>query len=128
MEQAHRRIGQHGLSVREPIEALPSVPDPNRTRRNLIGNPGPGREFSAIVVNADGRAVCQVARGCIRRRDPQARLRVGDQTAEREVSPRDKAIRFRLKLGAGNTRVQTWFSNNSGLSLGAYYVYVRKVS
>ena len=40
----------------------------------------------------------------------------------------DKAIQFRLDLEPGNTRIQTWFTNDRGLSLSAYHVYVRKVN
>ena len=57
-----------------------------------------------------------------------AKLQVGEQTAEQDVESTDKAIRFRVDVEKGNTRVQTWFSNNRGLSLGAYHVYIRKVS
>lgn len=58
----------------------------------------------------------------------EAKLQVGGQTVNQTVTASDKAIPFRLDLEPGDTRVETWFTNSSGLSLSAYHVYVRKVA
>lgn len=56
-----------------------------------------------------------------------AKLQVGDVVKEKVVSGEDKGVAFRLSLKAGSTRVQTWFDDGGEESLGAYYVYVRKL-
>lgn len=43
------------------------------------------------------------------------------------VKPSDMSITFKVPLKKGPAHVQTWFSDNRHLNLGAYYVYVRKV-
>ena len=56
----------------------------------------------------------------------RARLEIAGQTAEREVAASDKSIAFRLRVPKGDHRVRAWFTNDDGLSLGAYHVYVRR--
>jgi hypothetical protein len=56
-----------------------------------------------------------------------ARLQVAGITETRAVAPGDKAVVFRVKLPAGRTTLQTWFSDAGGKELcGAYYVYVKR--
>jgi len=35
--------------------------------------------------------------------------------------------KFRAKLKAGKTRLQTWFTNDKDESRGAYYAYVKRL-
>jgi len=54
-------------------------------------------------------------------------LQVAGITETRAVAPGDKAVVFRVKLPAGRTTLQTWFSDPGGKELcGAYYVYVKR--
>ena len=53
-----------------------------------------------------------------------ARLVVGDITQEMPVTPDDKGIVFSAELNAGETLLQTWFVDDDGNDIGAYYVYV----
>ena len=65
-----------------------------------------------------------------------ARLKIADFDATKPV-PRDAtAVKFRMKLKAGKTRLQTWFippldevgfTDEQGESRGAYYVYVKRL-
>ncbi|HEY7426416.1 MAG TPA: arylsulfatase [Gemmataceae bacterium] len=57
----------------------------------------------------------------------KARLRVGSIDESRPVNATDKAVTFQVKLRAGRTLLQTWFSDRDDKELcGAYYVYVRR--
>jgi arylsulfatase len=57
-----------------------------------------------------------------------ARLKVSAFNATRPVGADDKAIMFAVKLAAGRTRLQTWFSDADGKEVaGAYYVTVRRL-
>ncbi|MFT7035642.1 MAG: hypothetical protein ACJA2S_004166 [Cyclobacteriaceae bacterium] len=38
-----------------------------------------------------------------------------------------KAASFNINLEKGKTKLQTWFTGEEGLSLGAYYVYISKM-
>lgn len=53
-----------------------------------------------------------------------ARLKVGDSDLESPVSADDLGITFTAELKAGETLLQTWFDNEDGEDIGAYYVYV----
>ena len=55
-----------------------------------------------------------------------AALRVGDQEQTAPIPPDAKGVTFTLCLEAGETRMETCFANDEGLSLGAYFVYVRR--
>ncbi len=55
----------------------------------------------------------------------EARIQVGDTTQIKPVADEASAISFRLPLRSGPTRVQTWFTDEQGDTLGAYYVYVK---
>jgi len=42
--------------------------------------------------------------------------------------PKDAlGVTFQVKLKAGKTRLQTWFTDDEGESRGAYYVYVKRL-
>lgn len=56
-----------------------------------------------------------------------ATLQVGRFEDSKPIGPTDKAILFEADLAAGETRLQTTFTNKSGRSVGAYYVYVTRV-
>ena len=44
------------------------------------------------------------------------------------VDGQDKAVRFVTALEKGPTRLQTWLEDEEGHVLGAYYVYIQKIS
>ncbi|MFX0100729.1 MAG: arylsulfatase, partial [Candidatus Hodarchaeota archaeon] len=54
----------------------------------------------------------------------KATLRIGDEENSKEVLPGDKFVEFLIPLKAGNYHLQAWFSNNEGIEIGAYYIYV----
>jgi len=57
-----------------------------------------------------------------------ATLRVGSQEQTAPIAPHAKGVTFTLSLKAGQTRMETCFANDEGLSLGAYFVYVRRIA
>jgi len=57
----------------------------------------------------------------------EARIRVGDEERAKPIPPGAKGVAFTFDLPAGETRLQTWLTDGAELSLGAYYVYVRRV-
>ena len=57
----------------------------------------------------------------------KARLKILDQDVALKIQPTDNMVRFRVPLQAESGRLQTWLEDERGRSLGAYYVYVRKV-
>ncbi len=56
----------------------------------------------------------------------KARLKIADVDITKPVSAGARAVTFEVKLKAGKTRLQTWFTNNQGESWGAYYLYVKR--
>ncbi len=56
-----------------------------------------------------------------------ARLKIQDHDEKIDVSGTMKSADFVLDLENGKTKLQTWFTLNDSLSLGAYYVYVSKL-
>lgn len=58
----------------------------------------------------------------------KAQIRVGDQSATQAIAPDAKGVTFTFDLTAGQTRMHTEFADETGeLSIGAYYVYVKRV-
>lgn len=57
----------------------------------------------------------------------QARMTIGDAEATQPIPPDAKAVTFSLELKAGQTHLQTWFTDDADESRGAYYVYVRRI-
>jgi len=56
-----------------------------------------------------------------------ARLKIADVDMTKPIEPEDKAVTFNVELKAGKTRMQTWFTKKDGDSLGAYYIYVKRL-
>ena len=57
-----------------------------------------------------------------------AQIRIGDQSATKTITADAKSVNFTFNLKAGETSLQTQFSDETGeLTLGAYYVYVKRV-
>lgn len=57
-----------------------------------------------------------------------AQLRITGIEAEYEsVDPTAECVTFKVRLRTGPAHVQTWFTDNVHLAVGAYYVYVRKI-
>ena len=57
-----------------------------------------------------------------------ARIRVGDQEADSPVTERERKASFVFELEPGLTHLQTYLYNQAGDVLGAYYVYITKLS
>jgi len=57
-----------------------------------------------------------------------ARLRVGDRTWSQPIDEEQHAVVFDVDLVAGETQVQSTFFGADGRDLGAYYVYVERLS
>jgi len=57
----------------------------------------------------------------------QARLKVADQDLTRPVPADARFVKFQIKLKAGKTRLQSWFTDDKGTSRGAYYVYAKRL-
>jgi len=56
----------------------------------------------------------------------QARVKIGDVDISQPGQEDDEEVSFEIRLEKGNARLQTWFVDQQGQSVGAYYVYVRK--
>ena len=54
-------------------------------------------------------------------------MKVGEIEQESEVGPDDKGIIFTAELNSGETLLQSWFVDDQGDDIGAYYVYVDPV-
>jgi hypothetical protein len=57
-----------------------------------------------------------------------ARLQIQNFDGTVPVTDTMRAATFTVNLKAGKTRLKTWFTGDDGLSLGAYYVYIRRVT
>jgi hypothetical protein len=57
-----------------------------------------------------------------------ARLSIGDVDERQPVPAGATAVTFRVRLEAGPARLQTWLTDASGSSRGAYYVEVRRLN
>ncbi len=57
----------------------------------------------------------------------KARLKIANVDVSKPVPKDAHAVTFRVKLKAGKTRLQTWFTDDKGASRGAYYVYVKRL-
>ncbi|MHC4181091.1 MAG: N-acetylgalactosamine-4-sulfatase, partial [Planctomycetota bacterium] len=56
-----------------------------------------------------------------------ARLKIGQVDATKPIPAGATAVTFRVKLGAGKTRMKTWLIDEAGKSRGAYFVYVQRL-
>ncbi len=56
-----------------------------------------------------------------------ARLKIAGFDLTQPIREDTTAATFTLKLKPGKTRLQTWFTDDNGASLGAYYVYVKRI-
>jgi len=57
----------------------------------------------------------------------KARLKVADQDLTKAVPADAHCVKFRIRLRAGKTRLQTWLIDEDGTSRGAYYVYAKRL-
>ena len=57
----------------------------------------------------------------------KASIRIGDVSAESEITPGAKEVTFQLKLEAGKTKMTALFETADGDEYGAYYAYVTKM-
>ncbi len=93
--------------------------------------------FWAIRVDRDGTYEFELRRWPKEKNAPinegpgiqaqKARLVIGEVDETVPVKTGDIAARFKVKLKAGKTRLQTYFIGEGDKSRGAYYVYVKRV-
>ncbi|MHC4570390.1 MAG: hypothetical protein ACYTE3_32150 [Planctomycetota bacterium] len=57
----------------------------------------------------------------------RARIKIADVDQSKPVDRDAIEVVFRMKLKAGKTKLQTWFTDDDGASRGAYYVYARRI-
>jgi len=57
-----------------------------------------------------------------------ASISIGEQHKSRAIEPNDKGATFTLDLPAGPSHLQTFFDNELDSNLGAYYVYIDKMT
>ncbi|MGL1894494.1 MAG: arylsulfatase [Spirochaetaceae bacterium] len=57
----------------------------------------------------------------------KASILIDDINKQSDVNDSDNSIKFRVEIKKGKTHLQTYFTTESGDSLGAYYTYVTKV-
>lgn len=58
----------------------------------------------------------------------EASVKIGSSLESRKVEAGDKAVVFRIKLTEGKTILNTGFTNGTDISMGAYFVYVKKLN
>ncbi|WP_421897600.1 arylsulfatase [Marinoscillum sp.] len=56
----------------------------------------------------------------------QARLQIQDVDVIQAVDPSAGFVEFEIDLKAGESKLQTWFTLDSGETLGAYYVHIER--
>jgi len=57
----------------------------------------------------------------------KALIRIEDQEQEKDIEPEAKGVRFTFSLKAGITCLQTSLTDADGVSIGAYYVYAKRL-
>ena len=57
----------------------------------------------------------------------EARLKIGDQELSKSVTSDEVGTVFRMNLESGPCHLQSWYTGNDGLELGAYYLYIKPV-
>jgi len=57
----------------------------------------------------------------------KASIDIGGKHQSVDISPTDKCIQFTVDLVAGKTELHTLFTNGTDISLGSYYVYMKKL-
>lgn len=109
------------------VEEVKLCPWDQRLVERGLASSGPW----AILVERPGRYRFELFRwpkhlarpaGCI-----NARIKVGDQEAEKPMKPADAAAVFELDLPAGRTYLQTWLTPAEGPPFGAYFVWVYRL-
>lgn len=57
-----------------------------------------------------------------------ARVRIADADHSVPVTPGSSSVTLTADLKAGNTRLETWLTDRDGVSRGAFFVYVRRLT
>ncbi|MHC4116219.1 MAG: sulfatase/phosphatase domain-containing protein [Planctomycetota bacterium] len=57
----------------------------------------------------------------------KARIKVAGVDQSKPVNRDALEVTFRMNLKAGKTKLQTWFTDDKGVSRGAYYVYAKRL-
>jgi hypothetical protein len=57
----------------------------------------------------------------------KAQIRIGDQEQVKTIPSDAKGIKFTFVLKAGETRLQTFLTDEDNFTIGAYYVYASQV-
>jgi len=55
----------------------------------------------------------------------RARIKIGEIDLEKTIKANETGVVFQTHLEAGPTRLKTWFISENGISMGAYYVYIK---
>jgi arylsulfatase A-like enzyme len=99
-----------------------------------------GQEMVRRAVDANGFWALDVARAgtyeiTLRQQPTQAafpidatsaRVKIGDAEHAKPVPPGATGVSFRVELGVGKTRLQTWLDGKDGRTRGAYYVELKR--
>jgi len=115
-------------------------PDPAWSQQ-AVRNASKANGFWAVEIERDGTYEFELRRWPIELDAPingaipggkaiaatSARLKVADVDVSKPVSKEDHAVTFQVKLKAGKTRLETWFTDGDGTSRGAYYVYAKRL-
>ncbi|MBD3185100.1 sulfatase-like hydrolase/transferase [Candidatus Poribacteria bacterium] len=56
-----------------------------------------------------------------------ARMKIGDQEKSKSVDPNARGVKFNFTLKSGVTRMQTYLTDNNDFTVGAYFVYAKKI-
>jgi hypothetical protein len=93
----------------------------------------PGEEDRAIVDGIPGELVAfrDIKHGFGGGRAiplARAKIRVSDHEQEKPIFKDDKYVEFVADIDAGETVLQTYLSDEKGNVIGAYYVYVERLS
>jgi hypothetical protein len=57
----------------------------------------------------------------------KARIKIADVDQTKPVGQDAVDVKFRVKLKAGSTRLETWFIDDKDESRGAYYCYIKRL-
>src|SRR2546423_9184595 len=96
-EEVDGRIGQDRCAGGQGIEPLPPVADPDRSRRDAVGDMGASAHLAAPVEDADAVALGDSTGPGVCQRDPQARLRIGAGQRRERAAPIVEGVAMRQR-------------------------------
>jgi hypothetical protein len=57
----------------------------------------------------------------------EARIKIGDAETKAAVDSGATEVALKLDLPAGETKMETWFTDKAGKQRGAFFVYARRL-